>query len=232
MQDMSRTRPLVALLGVLLAVLAGCTKKNTPKGDLPAADGLLQAAAADMRAVNTVRFAIEATGTVAGLALRRAEGVLTRSGEAQGKAQVEQFGTNIELDFIVKGDKMYIKGPTGGYQQVPLSLASAVYDPSVILNPDKGVANMLATATEAKTEAREAVNGVDAYRVSAKLNSQAVSAVVPGVSGDITGQLWIGVERPRLLKTTFAVPGQSGTAAGTVTITLSDFDAPVTINAP
>ncbi|HZN20341.1 MAG TPA: LppX_LprAFG lipoprotein [Micromonosporaceae bacterium] len=229
---MSRTRPLVALLGVLLLGLLGCTKKNDSGGDLPAADGLLKAAAEDMRTVTTVRFVIEASGTVAGLALRRAEGVLTREGDAQGKAQVEQFGTNIELEFIVKGSSMYIKGPTGGFQQVPLGLASTVYDPSAILDPDKGVANLLATATEGRTEAREAINGVDAYRVSAKLNTRAVSSLVPGVSGDITGQLWIGVDRPRLLKTTFAVPGQSGTAAGTVTITLSDFDAPVTINAP
>jgi lipoprotein LprG len=115
---------------------------------------------------------------------------------------------------------------------LPLALASSVYDPSAILDPDRGVAKILDTATEGKTEARESVNGVDAYRVTAKLDPQAVSTVVPGVTGDVTGQLWIAAAQPRLLKTSFAVPGQGGSPGGTVTITLSDFDAPVTVTAP
>jgi len=231
---MSRPRSTAALLGLLIVVvgLAGCTRKNTPSEQLPAADGLLKAAAADMKQVKTVKFDIDAEGTVAGLALRGADGVLVREGDAQGRAQVEQFGTLVELQFIVKGDKMYIKGPTGGYQELPLALASNVYDPSAILDPDRGVAKLLETATEGRTEAREQVNGVDAYRVTAKLDPLVVGTIVPGVTGDITGQLWIAAGQPRLLRTSFTVPGSGGSPGGKVTITLSDFDAPVTISAP
>lgn len=231
---MSRPRSIAALLGLLIVVagLVGCTRKNTPSEQLPAADSLLKAAAADMKQVKTVKFDIDAEGTVAGLALRGADGVLVREGDAQGRAQVEQFGTLVELQFIVKGDKMYIKGPTGGYQELPLALASNVYDPSAILDPDRGVAKLLETATEGKTEAREQVNGVDAYRVVAKLDPLVAGTIVPGVTGDLTGQVWIAAGQPRLLRTSFTVPGSGGSPGGKVTITLSDFDAPVTISAP
>jgi lipoprotein LprG len=231
---MLRPRFLLVPLSLLLLVagLAGCTRKNEPTAQLPAADGLLKGAAADMKQVQTVHFAIVADGTVAGLALRSADGDLTRGGDARGKAQVEQFNTNVELEFIVKGETMYLKGPTGGYQQLPLTLAAAVYDPSAILDPDRGVAKILDTASNGRTEGRESVGGVDAYRVTAKLDPQAVSTVVPGVTGDITGELWIAAAQPRLLKTKFAVPGSGGSPGGTVTITLSNFDAPVTVTAP
>src|SRR5262245_46852659 len=204
---MSRPRLPLVLIALLLSAVAltSCSRKNSPTTDLPAADGLLKASAADMRQVRTVRFAIEADGTVAGLSLRTANGVLTKEGDASGKAQVQQFGTNVEVEFIVKGDKMYIKGPTGGFQELPLALASTVYDPSAILDPDRGVAKLLDTATEGRTEGRESVNGTDAYRVTAKLDPSVVNTLVPGVSGDIRGELWIGVTQPRLLRTKFAV---------------------------
>ncbi|HZN75218.1 MAG TPA: LppX_LprAFG lipoprotein [Micromonosporaceae bacterium] len=231
---MLRPRFLVVSLSLLIAVagIAGCTRKNEPSAQLPAADGLLKGAAADMKKINTVHFAIDAEGTIAGLALRGADGDLTRIGDAHGTAQLEQSGQVVELEFIVKGDSMYIKGPTGGFQQVPLALAASVYDPSAILDPDRGVAQILETATGGKTQSRESVNGIDAYRVTAKLDPRAVSTVVPGVTGDIDGELWIAATQPRLLKTKFAVPGQGGTPGGTVTITLSNFDLPVTVTAP
>lgn len=224
----------MALLALTLAGLAGlvaCTG-NSNQTSLPAGDTLLKDSAAAMRDVKTVRFAIESDGTVAGLALRRAGGQLTREGDAKGTAQVQQFGANVELDFVVIGDTIHLKGPTGGWQKVPLALASSVYDPSAILDPERGIAKVLGTASEGRTEAREKIDGVDTYRVAAKLAAADLDTIVPGATDGVTGQLWVAADNKRLVRAKFTLPGSGEAKGATVTVTFSEFDAPVSISAP
>jgi len=235
---MRPSRPVTALallavvaIGLVTAGLAGC-KGSRQSGDLPAGDTLLSESAAAMRVVNTVRFAIESDGTVGGLALRRAGGQLTKEGNAKGNAQIGQGGASLDLEFVVVGDSIYIKGLTGGWQKLPLALASGVYDPSAILDPERGIAKVLSSATDAKTEARERVGGVDTYRVAAKLNATDLATIVPGVGEGVTGKLWLAADTKRLVKATFAVPASGGEKPVNVTVTFTEFDAPVNISAP
>jgi lipoprotein LprG len=242
-QRVSVVVPVVRLLlvgAVLVGGVAACNGGKSGKGgdqggsataNLPAADELLKSSADTMRSVQTAHFDIQSDGDIGGIPLRRANGDITRAGDAQGTAQLDQ-ALLAELSFVVKGQTLYIKGVTGGWQKLPLSLASSVYDPSKILDPDRGAANVVATATSAKTEAREAVDGTDAYRVAATVKGTALGQLVPGIDTDLAGQLWIGADRKLLLKGKFVVPGQNGGKSGTVTITFSKFDAPVTVNEP
>jgi lipoprotein LprG len=239
MAGMPRVRPLLALLTVvplLLVGLTACTKKATPSGtatgDLPAGDTLVKDCAAAMRDVKTAKFLITADATVAGLNLKRAEGTLTKEGSAQGSAQITQAGLDVELTFVIVGDKIYLKGPTGGYQTLPLALAASVYDPSAILDPDRGIAKVLSTATDAKTEAPESVDGKAAWRVAIKVNGNDLSTIIPGMSGTVPAKVWISTGDKRLLKATFTAPDSGGTKGGTVTVTFTDYDAPATITAP
>jgi lipoprotein LprG len=226
---------LLAVLPVMLAAAAGCTHSK-PKpgatGDLPAGDVLLKDSAAAMRDIKTAKFLITADGTIAGLSLKRAEGTLTREGSAQGSAQITQAGLDVELTFVIVGDKIYLKGPTGGYQTLPLALAATVYDPSAILDPDRGIAKVLSTATDAKTEAAESVDGKPAWRVAMKANATDLETIVPGVTGTVPAKVWLGTTDKRLLKATFTLPDSGGAKGGTVTVTFTDYDAPVTISAP
>lgn len=233
---MARIRPVVAALVVLLVVLGGsslgaCSRKGR-SANLPAGDALIRDSAAAMREVKTVRFAIEADGTVAGLPLRRAGGQLTKEGSAKGTAQLEQFGTPIELEFVVIGESIHIKGLTGGWQTLPLAMASGVYDPSAILDPDRGIVKVLETATGAKTEAREKVGDVDTYRVAATFDGASLRTIVPGAADSTPGQVWIGVDRKQLHRARFTIPGDNGAEGATVTVTFTEYDAPVTISAP
>ncbi|WP_432980803.1 LppX_LprAFG lipoprotein [Dactylosporangium sp. CA-233914] len=235
----SRSVLLVAALTAALVALVGCSGKSddqkssapTAEANLPAADGLLKDSSTAMSGIKTAKFLITADGTIAGLALKRAEGVLTKEGNAQGTAQVEQ-GTTVDLAFTIVGQTMWLKGPTGDYQQLPLSLAATVYDPSAILDPERGIAKVLSTATEGKTEASESVGGKDTYRASAKFPGENLSKIVPGVTGTIPGRLWIAKDSKRLLKATFDLPASGEAKGGTVTVTFTEFDAAVTINPP
>jgi lipoprotein LprG len=231
---MFRIRPVLALLAVLVAV-SSCTssadKKDESTTSLPDAGALLADSATAMRAIKTAKFLITADGEISGLSLRRAEGTLTREGSAEGTAQIEQSGTNVDLTFVIVGDKIYIKGPTGGYQALPLSLAASVYDPSAILDPDKGVAKLLSAAADPKTEAAESVGSTDAWRVAITVSGTDLAAVIPGASGDIPGKVWLGKEDKRLHKAVFTLPADGG-STGTVTVTFSEFDTPADIKAP
>jgi lipoprotein LprG len=201
----------VALVAIL-AVLTACSSKKSPSAsNLPDGNALLSASADQMRALKTTKF---------------------KEGSAQGTAQVEQFGAAVELSFVIVGDKIYLKGPTGGYTTLPLALASTIYDPSAILDPERGIAKVLSTAKNGKTEAEESVNGRDAYRVSAAIDGAVLATIVPGTKGEVPARLWIGKDPKHLLKATFTLAGDGSSAPGSVTIVFSDFDAPVTINAP
>jgi lipoprotein LprG len=226
---MRRALALVAAVGLSLAAAAGCSG-HKPAGNLPDGAGLVRSAAREMGSVKTARFVITTEGTVDRLGLKGADAVVTRDGDAKGTATLDQSGAASELTFVVVGDTLHIKGPTGGWQQVPLSMAASVYDPSAILDPDRGVAKVLATASDASTQGTETVDGAAAIKVRATLDSKALAAVVPGIDQNVVGTLWIGADRPLLHRASFTVPGDGG--GGTVTVTLSEFDAPVTISAP
>ncbi|WP_433211314.1 LppX_LprAFG lipoprotein [Dactylosporangium sp. CS-047395] len=230
----------IAALAAVVVALAGCTggdkdnKSSAPAADqnLPAAEGLLKDSSAAMGSIKTAKFLITADGTIAGLALKRADGVLTKEGNAQGTAQIEQLGTTTDLSFTIVGKTMWLKGATGDYQQLPLALAATVYDPSAILDPERGIAKVLSTATEGKTEAAESVDGQATYRVSAKFVADDLSKIVPGVTGTVPGKLWIAKDSKRLLKAAFALPASGESKGGTVTVTFTEFDAAVSIAPP
>lgn len=236
---MRRTPALAGALALLLSFVVGCTGRDSAdrapasptsaQGTLPEADRFLKKAVSDTSKLKTAHFSITTDGSATTLGIRSADGVITREGDAKGTARLDQAGTPMELQFVVKGETLYVNGLTGGWQSVPLSAAASVYDPTAILDPSRGVAEILRTAT-GETEARETVDGVETYRIKANLSGKAVGTLVPGVTQDVDATLWIDADGDRQLlhKVTFPIPGQ----AGTVTVTFADFDAPVTISAP
>jgi len=233
---MPRTpRVWTALLLAVTLVLTSCTKDSSSgqsSANLPDATQLLVASAAAMKDVKTAQFTLDIEGKIADLTVQHAEGSLTRAGEAKGTARVEQFGQTVEVQFVIIDKKVYLKGPTGGFQQVPAALAASVYDPSAILDPDRGVAKLLAGIKDPKTEAKESVGGQDAYRIGFTPAPGALDALIPGIGDKATGKLWLGVDSKRLLKGEFTVPASGSNKGGKVIITFSGYDSPVTIKAP
>jgi lipoprotein LprG len=233
---------LIALLATLPVALLGvtaCKDTKSPStagsataGGNPAGDVLLKDSSAAMRDVKTAQFAITADASIAGLSLHSAEGTLTREGDAKGTAQIEQLGITVEVSFVIVDDKLYIKGPTGGYQVLASSLAASVYDPSAILDPDRGIAKVLGSASGAKNEGSEEVDGKKTWRVTATMKAADLVTVVPGVTDAVPGKLWIGADDKRLVKAQFTLPAVGDSKGGNVTVTFKNFDAPVTISAP
>jgi lipoprotein LprG len=221
-------RLLALFAALIVAALTSCSTVKEQKPTLPDGTRLLADSATAMRTVTSTRFTIDIQGNVPEIRLRSADGRLTREGSAKGTARLNQGTQIVELEFVILGDKLYLRPPTGPVQKLPLSLASAVYDPSLILNPDRGIASVLASGKEPTTEAREQVGGVDSYRLRVNFPAQPLNTLVPGPPKDKTGQVWIAVQDSRLVQARFPATDPDGT----ITVRFSEYDVPVDITAP
>jgi lipoprotein LprG len=221
-----------AVAAITLTTAACSSNKNTNSASLPAASTVMPQAETAMSGVQTVHVAINVDGTLAGLPLKKAEGDLKANGEAHGTATINEFGVNAEVEFIITNNTFYLKGVTGGYAPMPLSTASSIFDPSAILDPNRGVVHLLKTAQNPKVEGIDKVNGHDAYRVSLTPDPGAITALVPGSGAGTTGKIWIDTSSHLVTQGVFTVPGSGSNKGATVTIDLTNYNAPVTVNAP
>ena len=214
------------LAALVMTLIASCGGSNQQQTALPDGNRLLADSAAAMRTVRTVHFTISVQGNTPGISLRFADGQLTAQGSAKGTARMDQGGKVVENQSMITNNTLYLRGPNGDYQKLPSSVGSAVYDPSVILNPDRGIAAVLASGKDATTQARELLAGVDTYRVRATFPRESLATLVPGISEDTKGDVWIATQGLRLVEAQFRLGG------GLISTHFSDYDAPVTINTP
>jgi lipoprotein LprG len=231
---MPRPKALLALLALpalLIIGLTACSKKDDTSS-LPDGATLVSESANAMKSVTSSHMVIDVDGSIGTLPIKKAEGDLKRDGDAKGNIQLLQFNQLIQLDFVVVGDDVYLKFVTGGWQKSSGGSAAFPYDPSAILDPDRGVAKLLSTATNAKTEGSETIDGHDTYRVAVTFDNTAASVLVPGVPPGVTGKVWIDKQSKHLLKAVVNSPASGATQAASMTVGLSAIDVPVTINAP
>ena len=221
-------RFLALFAALVIAALTSCSAVEEQRLTLPDGTRLLADSATAMRTVTSTRFTIDIQGNVPEIRLRAADGQLTQEGSAKGTAKLSQGTQLVELQFVILGDTLYLRAPTGPVQKLPLSLAGAVYDPSVILNPDRGIVAVLASGREPSTEAREQVDGVDSYRLRVNFPAQPLNTLVPGPPQDKTGQVWVAVQGSRLVQAQFPATDSEGT----ITVRFSEYDVPVEITAP
>lgn len=218
--------PFAAVITSLIIALVTACGGAGQTGTLPQGATLLADSAKAMRTVNTTRFAFDVQGNAPGVQLRSAEGQLTREGSAKGTAKVDEGRQLLELQFTIIGQDLYLRPPTGPVQKLPLSFAGTVYDPSIILNPDRGIAAALASGKDPSTQAREQADGVDSYRLQVTFPAQPLGTLVPGLAPDKPSDIWVAVQGSRLIKAQFP------TDTGGITAHFSDYDAPAQITAP
>lgn len=230
----TRLVPLGLALAATVAVSAcsGSSAKNTSGGgNLPNGADLLKQSSTAMSNVTSMAFQIATEGNP-GIPIKNADGKLLKSGDAEGTLQLTQQGQLTSLNFTLAGNTVYLKGPTGTYRKLPRAMVAAFYDPSAILDPNRGVALLLTKATNPQTEAKDSVGGQDAYRIKATLPKDAASSLVPGLGKDVTGEVWVAVSDHKLLKVKADVPAAQGGGSGTVNATFSQFNTPFQITAP
>lgn len=184
-------RPIVLVLLLAIGTLAGCESGDDGKS-LPDPRPLLDSAAGALADLESVRFQFKTTGVVPGLAVREVTGVARpgdgRYGSAEGDADVQLPTERIQYEFALDGREAALTTGDGKHTEVAVP---ARLTPARLLHRDRGLGLLLRRAARTRTETREEVDGVPAYRIDAVLGREAMATLLPGVHADVNVKFWV-----------------------------------------
>lgn len=219
--------PLIAvLLGA--GLISGCSKKASEP--LPEAAGLIKQSVETTRKLSSAHLEIAVTGKIDGLPIKTLSGDLTNvpSVAVKGNSTISMGGSDVDVELVVLDGTLYAALTPNSW--LDMGPAADIYDPSVILNPDAGLANLLGNVTEANAQDTEAVGGVPTVRITGTVSADAVNKLIPQLkaAGPLPATVWIEKDAPHQLVQ--ATVDQS--SGNSVSLTLSEWDKPVTVTKP
>ncbi|MET8875941.1 LppX_LprAFG lipoprotein [Nocardia sp. NPDC004604] len=253
--------PAVVAASMFAALVTGCssssdskstTSSAPPSGQLPDAAQIVQESARTTQTLQAVHLNLKVDNltnlpveTVSADVTNQPQGAGQAIGEAKVRTKPE--ADFIQAKFLVVDKVMYAQtGGSSAYAKV--GSAEQIYDPGVILDRDKGLANLIAQVKNPKVEGREKLDGTDTVKVSGTIDSSVIDPIVPK-SGDPAGTfpitLWIADVAPpsgssSALPSQAASPGTGPNLVqavvkrdpGTIKVTLSAWGKPVKVTAP
>jgi lipoprotein LprG len=229
----TRLLAIFAALFTAIALIAGCSSKSEDTSkELPDAATLLKESSATTKSQTSVHLKLTVQGEIKELPIESLEGDLTSTPAvaAQGKVNLLFMGQRLEgVQFVVADGTLYAAITTGSQLQ-NFGPAADIYDVSAILNPDTGLANVLANFSDPKADGRENVNGVDTVRVTGNISADAVNKIAPQIAatGPVPGTAWITENGNHELVQAKMDP----TPGNSVTMTVSDWGKPVMVTKP
>ena len=220
---------LVTLFATTALLLSGCSSSK-PTEPLPDAAGLLQQAATTTKAVKSAHLELTINGKIEGLPVKKLSGDLTNvpAVAISGNSTITMGGSDIDIQLVVLGGTLYAALTPNNW--LDMGPAADIYDPSLILNPDTGLANMLTSFSDAKSAASETIDGIQTVRVDGKVSADAVNKIIPQLkaTNPMPASVWIQKDEPHQL----VQAKLNQTDNDSVQLTLSDWDKPVTVTKP
>lgn len=224
--------PVLTALVAAALLVAGCSSPSESTSEpLPDGATLLQESGQNTRNLTSVHLMLTVQGEIKELPIESLEGDLTSTPvvAAQGTANIIFLGQRLEgVGFVVTDGTLYGAITAGSYQD--FGPAADIYDVAAILNPEVGLANVLANFSDPKADARETINGVQTVQVTGNVSADAVNKIAPQIAatGPVPGTAWIREDDDHALVQVKLEP----TPGNSVTMTLSDWDKPVTVTKP
>jgi lipoprotein LprG len=228
----TRLLAIFAAFFATIALIAGCSSKSQDSSKpLPDPASLLKESSDTTRSQSSMHLKLAVTGEIKELPIESIEGDLTNTPAvaAQGTANIIFLGQRLEgVDFSVVDGTLYAALTKGSFQD--LGPATDIYDVSAILNPDTGLANVLANFSNPKADGRETLNGVDTVRVTGTVTAEAVNKITPqlAATGPVPATAWIQEDGNHELVQAKLEP----TPGNSLTMTCSDWGKPVTVTKP
>ena len=229
MTPMRRLITVVAAAAATATVFTGCSSKHSG-GPLPEAGPLVEQAATSTAEINSAHLVLSVAGKIKGLPVKTLEGDLTNTPAvaAKGKATITYGGADIEAKFVVLDDTLY--AAMSGDDYIDMGPATEVYDVGAILDPKRGLANLLTHLTDTKSVDHEEIAGRHTVKVTGKAAPDAVNSLAAKLEAKeaMPATVWIDQDGDHQL-----VQAQLEPSSGnTITMTLSNPNAPVTVEKP
>ena len=234
MQDMqTRLLAILAALFAVAALVAGCSGSSDDSAtDLPDAATLLQESSETTAGETSAHLKLAVQGQIAELPVESLEGDLTQrpAVAAKGTADIVFLGQRLQgVQFVVADGDLYAAITAGGSLS-NFGPASDIYDVAAILSPDAGLANVLSNFSDAKADGRETVEGVTTVRITGMVSADAVNKIAPQIAATapVPGTAWVAEDGDHQLMQARLEPSPGNS----VTMTLSDWGEPVTVDKP
>jgi lipoprotein LprG len=226
-------RPILAVLAALAtaaALVGGCSSSKQSTAPLPDAAPLLAKSNLTTRNVTSVHLVLSVTGTIKGLPVKTLTGDLTTSPDtaAKGDANLTVLGSAVDAQFVVDEGTLYAALTPGHWES--FGRAADIYDPSEILNPNTGLANVLTNISDPKSDSRETINGQSTVKITGTASADAVNGLAPQLKATqpLPATMWIQETGDHQL-----VQAKLDQSAGnSVQMTLSNWNAPVQVTKP
>ena len=234
MQDMqTRLLAILAALFAVAALVAGCSgSSDDSASDLPDAATLLQESSETTAGETSAHLKLAVQGQIAELPVESLEGDLTQrpAVAAKGTADIVFLGQRLQgVQFVVADGDLYAAITAGGSLS-NFGPASDIYDVAAILSPEAGLANVLSNFSDAKADGRETVEGVTTVRITGMVSADAVNKIAPQIAATapVPGTAWVAEDGDHQLMQARLEPSPGNS----VTMTLSDWGEPVTVDKP
>jgi hypothetical protein len=208
----------------------------------PEAQQLLQDASKATTALHSLHVNLQTTN-ITTLPMEMVNADVTNQPEGNGQAvgdamiRLQPKSPAVPKQFLVTNKTMYTKNEAGAYTS--MGPAEKIYDPGVVLDKNKGIGFVIGKVTGAQTGGNETIDGVATVKVTGMIDAKIIDPLVPQIGkngGSLPITLYIADAK---------APGAPGSPPspvlvrmvldkdqGHVTITLSNWGAPVTIPNP
>jgi lipoprotein LprG len=234
MQSPRRLSVVLAFLSLATALVAGCSFSSSKSGGpLPDGTTLVKQSTDTAKNLKSAHLVLTVTGKIPGLPVKNLTGDLTTSPgtAAQGNALLTYLGQDISADFVIVGGDLYTNALNPADKTMTdVGPASQIYDPSAILNPDTGLANVLANFTDAKAEGRDQVSGQTTVRISGNVSADAVNRILSPFKATqpVPATVWIVESGDHQL----AQVNLQQSQGNNIQMTLSNWNQPMQITKP
>ncbi len=219
----------------LLLLVAACGGDGGDDEDLDAIDAgaMLERAAERMERVESFRFRLDhengASAITRGLRMESAEGAVAGTDRLRAEIRASAGPLSVDVEIRILGEEGWITNPlTGRWEREDLSLES-------FFDPAQGITALVRSASDPRVTRRESIDGVDVYRVDARVASEDLALLAPGASSGRTleASAWVGVDDPIVYRVEVRGAASRSEDDDLVRrLELSDIDAPLTIEAP
>lgn len=216
--------PAILAASLVAFTAAGCSKSDQPAANLPDAASLLSQSAATTKTQTSTHLVLKATGNKPVIKIQQLTGDLTTVPAVAAKGQVKAMG--LDLTFVVIDGELWTQIGNAWTDAGP---ADQYYDVGTVLDPNKGVANLLSNFKDGKSQKLETIDGVESVLITGTLTKEALNTFAGSkLETDIPARAWIQKDGTHEV-TKMSVDTSDGNV---IDLSMSDWGKPVTVDKP